>query len=149
MKTIITLLLVFSGLLLFSQCSNPSPESALHGAEIRAQYISALINNDTYMREVMDTMRTKHPDVYMTTVIMVMKNDKAMQAKMMNTLMSMYGSDSSMCNMMMDKTMDICDADQSKCKMMVGSMHSHPKAMKSMQDMGMCNMKEMKMEQKK
>lgn len=51
--------------------------------------------------------------------------------------------------MMMGKTMDMCDMDKEKCKMMMTSMQVHPKGMKDMKNMGMCDMKGMNMEQKK
>jgi hypothetical protein len=57
----------------------------------------------------------------------------------------MCKSDTSMCKMMMGKTMEMCDMDKEKCKMMMTSMQEHPKGMKDMKDMGMCDMKGMDM----
>jgi predicted Zn-ribbon and HTH transcriptional regulator len=135
MKKII--LTLFSVAMLFSltQCNNPTSEKLCSNADTRGKIISELMNNDSYMNEVMDSMRTKHPDVILSTLFVIAKSDKAMQTEMMNNMMSMCSSDSSMCKMMIGKTMDMCDADQSKCSMMMGSMQSRPNVMKAMQSM--------------
>jgi len=143
MKKTTILLFASVGLIFFTQCRNPEPETVSTDAVTRGKTISALMSNDAYMHQVMDSMRTIHPDIVLTTVYMIMKDDKAMQTKMMDGMMTMCKSDSNMCKTMMGKTMDMCDADQSKCKMMTGSMQTHPKAMKTMKGMGMCNMKGM------
>ncbi len=98
------------------------------------------MNNDAYMAEVMDSMKVKHA---MTGGIDSPKDN--MDMDMMGKMMEKCKTDTAMCKMMMDKTMDMCDMDAAKCKMMMGSMKSHPKSMKSMKDMGMCDMKGMKM----
>jgi hypothetical protein len=147
MKKIILALSLFLILLSLTQCNNPGVENNLNNAETRGKYISTLMSNDAYMNEVMDSMRTKHPDVILSSLFVIMKNNKQMQSGMMNQMMDMSKADSSMCRMMMDKTMDMADADQSKCDMMMGSMKSHPNVMKSIQ--GMCGMNGMKMKQMK
>lgn len=150
MKKATILLLSFAALISFTQCNNSTPEQLCSNAASRGKIISSLMNNDGYMKEVMDSMRTKHGDAMLSTVLVNAKNDQAMQMDMMNSMMSMCKSDTAMCKMMMDKTMEMCDMDQSKCNMMMGSMQSHPNVMKSIQ--GMCDMKgmkSMKMEPKK
>lgn len=124
--------------LLFQQCKESENEKTIESAESRAKTISTLVNNDVYMNQVMDSMRTKHSDAMMSS--MTAKGDKE---KMMNNMMEMCKTDSSMCKMMMVKTMDMCETDSSMCKMMMSSMKGHPKVMKSMGEMD--NMKGMKM----
>ena len=145
MKKLTVLLLSVAALFILTQCNNSAPEKLCSNAETRGKIISTLMNSDAYMNEVMDSMRTKHAGVILSNSFIVAKSDKAMQKEMMNNMMSMCKTDTSMCKMMMDNTMEMCDTSKSKCKMMMGSMQSHPKGMKSMQDMGMCDMKGMKM----
>ncbi len=144
MKKIILPLFTFAMLFLLTQCNNPTPDTLCSNVETRGKIISALMNNDVYMNEVIDSMRTKHPDLILSTAFVVVKDNTQMQGNMMDKMTDMCKMDSSMCKMMMSKTMAMCDADQSKCTMMMGSMQSHPNVMKSMQ--GMCDMKGMKME---
>jgi hypothetical protein len=147
MKKLAILLLSVSVLISFTQCSTPSPDKLCSDADTRGKIISELMNNDAYMKEVMDSMKTKHGDAIVSTSCDMMKGDKAMGTKMMNNMMDMCMADTSMCSMMMGKTMDMCDADQGKCNMMMGSMQTHLNVMKSME--GMCDMKDMKMDNKK
>lgn len=147
MKKATILFFAFVGLIFFTQCRNSELGTVSTDAETRGKTISALVNNDSYMHQVMDSMRTIHPDIVLTTVYMIMKDDKAMQTRMMGDMMSMCKTDSAMCNAMMGKTMDMCEADQSKCSMMMGTMQTHPNVMKSMK--GMYDMPGMKMGQDK
>ena len=105
----------------FTQCNNPAPSTNLQKADTRGKTISALMNNDAYMKEVMDSMKTKHGGA--------MSMDMPMDENMMN------------------KMMEKCKSDPAMGKMMMTSMKSHPNVMKSMQ--GMCDMKGMKMDKKK
>ena len=107
-------MLSFAALISFTQCNNSTPEQLCSNAASRGKIISSLMNNDGYMKEVMDSMRTKHGDAMLSTVLVNAKNDQAMQMDMMNSMMSMCKSDTAMCKMMMDKTMEMCDMDQSK-----------------------------------
>ena len=143
MKKIIISLFSLALLFTLTQCNNPTPEKLCSNAETRGKIISELINNNTYMNEVMDSMRSKHPDVILSSLFAIAKDDKAVQTELMNNMMNMCSSDTSMCKMMMDKTMDMCNTDSSKCSMMMGSMKTHPKMMESMK--GMSDMKKMKM----
>ncbi len=147
MKKATIFLLAIAAMISFTQCNNASPEQLCGNAASRGKIISTLMNNGAYMNEVMDSMRTKHGDAMLSTMMTHAKNDPAMQMEMMNNMMSMCNSDTAMCKMMMGKTMEMCDMDPSKCSMMMGSMQSRPNVMKSMQ--GMCDMKGMKMEPKK
>jgi hypothetical protein len=99
------------------------------------------MSNDAYMNEVMDSIRIKHSDAMLSTVLNMAKNDKQMQGNIMDKMTGMCYSDTSMCKMMMDKTMDMCEADQFKCNMMMGSMQSHSKIMKSIHTMKNTKMK--------
>ena len=147
MKKLILTLYSFALLLLLTQCNKATPDTLCSNSETRGKIISTLLNNEAYMNEVMDSMKTKHADVVLATVFVLTKSDKGMQTEMMNNMMSMSDSDTTMCKMMMDKTMAMCDADQSKCKMMMGSAQSKSNVMKSMQ--GMCDMNSMNMKPKK
>ncbi|MEO7991326.1 MAG: hypothetical protein ABI663_17375 [Chryseolinea sp.] len=150
MKTITKIsftILGFAMLILLTQCSKPTPDTLCSNVETRGKIISTLMNNEAYMNEVMDSMKTKHADVVLATVFVLTKGDKGMQTEMVNNMMSMSESDTTMCKMMMDKTMAMCDADQSKCKMMMGSVQSKSNVMKSMQ--GMCDMNSMNIKPKK
>ncbi len=128
MKKLTISLLAVAMIISFTQCSNSSPETLCSNADTRAKIISSLMNNETYMKEVMDSMQAYHGD------------------GMMNGMMSMCSSDSSMCKSMMGKTMEMCDMDKGKCNMMMDCMKEHPKGMQSMKDMGMCDMGGMKMD---
>ena len=143
MKKITMLLCAVVALMSFTQCMSPTPETSLDKADTRGKTISALMNNDVYMKEVMDSMAVKHGGHSMDMA----KGDMKMDENMMNKIMDMCKTDSAMCKKMMDKTMAMCDADSSMCKMMMTSMKSHPNMMKSMQGMG--DMKGMKMDKKK
>ncbi len=147
MKKITITLFAFALLFSLTECNNSRPEKVCTDAGTRGKLISELMNNDVYMKEVMDSMRTKHPDVILNTIFIIAKDDKQMQESMMDKMTEGCKMDSSMCKMMMGKTMDMCDMDKSKCDMMMGSMQSRPNVMKSME--GMCGMKGMKMEKKK
>ena len=142
MKRVKILLLSATTLIFFTQCSSPENGNLPSDAASRGKIISTLMSNDGYMNEVMDSMRTKHPDIILSTAFVVTKSDKAMQEKMADKMTDMCKMDSSMCKMMMGKTMDMCDADQSKCNMMMNMASSRKNVMKSMQ--GMCNMNNMK-----
>lgn len=128
MKKLTIGLLAIAMIITFAQCSNSSPDILCSNADSRSKIISTLMNNEVYMKEVMDSMQANHGD------------------GMMNSMMSMCASDSSMCKSMMGKTMEMCDMDKGKCDMMMGSMKEHPKTMQSMKDMGMCDMGGMKMD---
>ena len=142
MKNVKILLFAVVALMSFTQCENAAPEKSLEKADSRGKTISVLMNNDAYMKEVMDSMKTKHGGG--------MAMDMPMNEDMMNKMMEKCKADPTMCKMMMDKTMAMCDADSSMCKMMMTSMKEHPNMMKSMKGMeGMGDMKGMKMDKKK
>ena len=128
----------------FIQCTKKS-DSEIDNSEKRTIIISQLMDNETYMNEVMVAMKVKHGDAINSTHSDMMKEDKTMGMKMMGNMMVMCKTDTTMCKMMMDKTMEMCDMDKEKCKMMLSSMQAHPKGMMDMKDMGMCNMKGMDM----
>ncbi len=135
MKKLTILLLSVAVLISFTQCNNSTSEKLCSNADTRGKIISAFLNNDAYLNEMMDSMQTKHPDKILSNVFVRAKSDKQMQENMMDKMTNMCKMDSSMCKMMIDKTMDMCEADQSKCSMMMGSMQSRPNVMKSMQGM--------------
>ena len=149
MKNTIILLFSVAALISLTQCHDSTPGNQDEKSGTHGKVISEMMSNDAYMNEVMDSMRTRHPDVIQSSLFVIMKDNNQMQGGMMDKMMDMCKMDTSMCKMMMGKTMEMCDGDQAKCKMMMGSMQSHPKGMKTMQDMGMCDMKGMKMDQKK
>ena len=144
MKKIITIVFAVATIFSFTQCSNNSGNN-ISNADNRAKVITELMDNDAYMQEVMTAMKAKHGDAIASTSCDMMKEDKAMGTKMMGNMMDMCMADAGMCKMMMGKTMDMCDMDKEKCKMMMTSMQEHPKGMKDMKDMGMCDMKGMDM----
>ena len=137
MKNVKILLVAVAALMTFTQCESPAPEKTLEKADSRGKTISVLMNNDAYMKEVMDSMKTRHGGS--------MAMDMPMDEKMMNKMMEMCKKNPAMGKMMMDKTMAMCDADSSMCKMMMTSMKEHPNVMKSMEG----DMKGMKMDKKK
>ena len=137
MKKVKILLFAVAALMSFTQCESPAPEKTLQKADSRGKTISVLMNNDAYMKEVMDSMKTKHGGS--------MAMEMPMDEKMMNKMMEMCKKNPAMGKMMMDKTMAMCDADSSMCKMMMTSMKEHPNVMKSMEG----DMKGMKMDKKK
>ena len=137
MKNVKILLVAVAALMTFTQCESPAPEKTLEKADSRGKTISVLMNNDAYMKEVMDSMKTRHGGS--------MAMDMPMDENMMNKMMEMCKKNPAMGKMMMDKTMAMCDADSSMCKMMMTSMKEHPNVMKSMEG----DMKGMKMDKKK
>ena len=139
MKNLSIFLLSLAALISFTQCNESAANEVANAGE-RGKIISALMNNEAYMKQVMDSMQVKHGAG-------MGKHDMAMNPETMSKCMDMCKTDSSMCKTMMSKCMDMCEADQSKCDMMMRSMHGHPNVMKSME--GMCNMKGMKMDKKK
>lgn len=144
MKNIITIVFALATIFSFTQCSNSS-NNEISNSDNRAKVISELMDNPTYMQEVMTAMKTKHGEAIVSTSCDMMKDDKATCEKMMGSMMDMCKTDTAMCKMMMGKTMDMCDMDKEKCKMMMTTMKEHPKSMKDMKDMGMCDMKGMDM----
>lgn len=132
MKKLIIAILAITGTFLLTQCTTANADNITSNADTRGKVISQLMNNDAYMNEVMDSMKTKHPHM------MDMSGDN-----MMDKMMDMCKADSTMCKKMMGKTMEMCNNDSAKCKMMMNEMKPHPNVMKSMK--GMCDMKGMKM----
>ena len=153
MKNIKIFFCSIAAMICFSQCTSPTSGSFLEQADTRGKTISALMNNDVYMKEVMDSMQAKHGGDM--SHMPMGKGAMPMDDAAMNKMMEMCKTDPAMCKMMMNKTMAMCDADSSMCKMMMTSMQMHPNVMKSMQDMrdmkGMkkTDMKDMKMDKKK
>ena len=139
MKNVKILLFAVVAMMSFTQCNDTASERNLEKADSRGKTISALMNNDAYMKEVMDSMKTKHGGD------MAMSKDMPMNEDIMNKMMEMCKTNPAMGKMMMDKTMAMCDADSSMCKMMMSSMKAHPNVMKAMEG----DMKGMKMDKKK
>lgn len=112
-----TTLMLFCLVMLFTltQCKNNSADTLSSDADIRAKTISALVNNDAYMNQVMDSMRTKHPDAILSAIFIVAKNDKQIQEKLMNNLADMCKMDTSMTKMMSRKTMNMLDDSKLDC----------------------------------
>lgn len=130
MKNLALLLLSVAALILLTQCNQSSPEMMCKNPAMRGKVISTLMNDEAYMKQVMDSMQVKHGAG-------MVKHDMAMTPEMMDKMMAECQVDSSMCKKMMSKMMDMCEADQSKCDMMIGSMYGHPKVMKAMEGMKM------------
>jgi len=149
MKNLSILILSVAAVLSFTQCNNSSADKLCSNVDTRAKIITELMNNDAYMNQVMDSMQTKHADAIVSTTFDMMKMDQATGMQFMNGVMSMCEGDTTMFKMMMGKTMEMCDTDKGKCSMVMGSMKEHPIGMRSMMDMGMCNMEGMNMEQEK
>lgn len=124
MKNIIHVLLSFAMLFTLTQCNNTSPDKITSDADSRAKTISALINNDAYMNQVMDSMRTEHPDVILSDIFIIAKSDRQMQEKMMNKMTEMYKTDTAMTKMLVGKTMNMLDDSKLSCwetgKMLMG-----------------------------
>ena len=135
--------LSFAMLFTLTQCNESMSENHLEKADSRGKTISALMNNDAYMKEVMDSMQTKHGDAMVNSVFGMAKDDKQMQNTMMDKMAGMCKTDTSTFKTMMGKAMDMCDSDPSKRSIMMGTMQSRPNVMKSVEDM-----KGMKMDKK-
>lgn len=142
LKMVLFLFLSIASLALLTQCNNRSPEKFADDAGSRGKVISVLVNNETYMKEVMDSMSTRHPKDIMSMLLVFAKDNRQMQENMMDKMADMCKMDSSMCKMMMGKTMDMADADSSTCNMMMNSMQSRPNVKKAAQK-SMCGMKGM------
>ena len=133
MKKLTILLLLAVVLISLTRCNNTTPENLSRNADTRGKIISEFMNSDAYMNEIMDSMRTRHPDVILSSVFVIAKDNKPMQEGMMDNMNGMCKMDSSTCKMMMGKTMDMCDMDQSSCNMMMGEMQSRPNVKKAAQ----------------
>lgn len=124
MKKITLTLLSFALLFTLTRCNNTSSDALTSNANIRAKTISALVNNKDYMNQLMDSMRTKHPDAILSTIFVMAKNDGEMQEKMMNKMTDICKTDVSMTKMMVGKTMNMLDDSKLDCcetgKMMMG-----------------------------
>lgn len=121
-----TNLILFSFLILITwiQCKNDSTDTLSSNADSRAKIISTLLNNDAYMNQVMDSMRTKHPDAILSTIFILAKNDKHMQEGMMDNMMDMCKVDTTTAKMVVTKTMHMLDDLKLDCcttgRMMIG-----------------------------
>jgi hypothetical protein len=144
-KKILTIVFAVATVFSLTQCGNNSGNE-ISNAEVRAKIISDLMDNENYMKEVMDAMKSKHGDAMVSNSYDMMQADKVSGSKMMGMMMDMCKSDTSMCKMMMGKTMEMCDMDKEKCKMMMTAMNEHPQGMKNMKDLGMCDMDKSKMQ---
>lgn len=144
-KKILTIVFAVATVFSLTQCGNNSGNE-ISNADHRAKIISELMNNENYMKEVMDTMKSKHGEAMVSTSYDLIKDDTATSTKMMSMMMEMCKSDTSMCKMMMGKTMEMCDTDKEKCKMMMTAMHEHPQGMKNLKDLGMCDMDKSRMQ---
>ena len=139
MKQITLSAITFAMLFLLTQCNNPVPEKLCSNADTRGKIISVLMNDNDYINQVMDSMRTKHPNVILSTLFIMVKDDRQMQDALMDNMSGMCKMDSSTCKMMIGKTMDMCDMDQSSCNIMISEMQSRPNVKKAVQK-SMCGM---------
>jgi hypothetical protein len=115
MKKITLILLAFATLVTLTKCNNASSDELSSNADGRAKTISALMNNDAYMNQVMDSMRTKHPDAILSAVFTMAKSDKQMQEMMMNKMTDMCKMDITMTKMVVSKTMKMLDESNFDC----------------------------------
>ena len=124
MKKIKFLLLSVAALMSFTQCNESTSENHLEKADSRGKTISALLNNDAYMKQVIDSMQTKHSDVLLANVFVMAKSDKQMPEMMMDKMTAMCKMDTSMTKMVVTKTMKMLDDSKFDCcttgKMMMG-----------------------------
>ncbi len=120
--------------------SKPTADNYLKYDNQRKDIVKAMVQNQTYMTELMNEMMNN--DSCKQMMMDKMMTDPSMNEMHMNKMMSMCKADSNMCKMMMGKTMEMCDADPSMCKMMMGSMQPYPNVMKSVR--GMSSMDNMK-----
>ncbi|HNT79583.1 MAG TPA: hypothetical protein PKH65_02790 [Bacteroidia bacterium] len=134
MKKTTNLLLGAIILLSLTQCETPVSDVALRNPETRSSLISSLISNEMYMTELMDSMKSMHPEELMSTVYILMQEKPQMGMDMMDNMMEMCQTDSSISKRMMTKTMEMCSSDESKCNMMSDAMMNHQPAMKCMMD---------------
>lgn len=132
MKKMTMLLVSALVMTLFTQCNNSSIDQLVSNGDSRGKIISELVNNDAYMKQVMDSLHAKHGGAMLDMSSEMTRGNKQMGMKMMDNMMEMCKSDTSMFKMMMSKTMKMCEMDEAKCKMMLSSMQEHPKVMKSM-----------------
>lgn len=142
MKKITLSIFAFAMLFTLTQCNNSTSENHGEKSGAHGKDISAMMNNEAYMNEVMDSMRSNHPDIILSAAFSMANNNREMQEGMMDKMTGMCKMDSATCKMMMSKTMDMADADSSACNMMMGSIQSHPNVKKAAQK-SMCGMKGM------
>ena len=128
MKKSKLILFFFLTLATLTQCKNNSGDTLGSDTDTRAKTISALINNDAYMNQVMDSMRTKHPDVILSDIFIIAKSDRQMQEKMMDKMADMCKADTALTKMMVSNTMKMLDDSKLSCcetgKMLMGDKMS-------------------------
>lgn len=92
MKNIFTIIFAVATMFSFTQCSNNSVND-ISNADHRAKVISEMMDDPTYMQEVMTALQTKHGDAMASASYDMMKEDKAMGTKMMGNMMEMCMTD--------------------------------------------------------
>lgn len=118
--------ITFSFLMLFAltKCNNTSPDTLSSNADTRAKTISALINNEAYMIQVMDSMQTKHPDLFLSNIFIMAKSNSHMQEEMIDKITDSCKGDTTLTKMMVGKTMNMLDESNLDCcttgKMLMG-----------------------------
>ncbi len=123
-----------------SKCNEYSAEKTCNDAAQRGKIISVLMNNEKYLKEVIDSMKIKHGGEMTSASFMLMQRDKKVANEMMNNMMKMCRNDSSVCLLMMKHTIKMCDSSRSKCGMMLHCMKESQNTMKMMHEKGMCGM---------
>jgi hypothetical protein len=134
---------------LFTSCQpGTDARQILSNADTRKDIMNTITNDSNMHQEMMTAMMNGKNGMMTADHASMMKMMKD-NPGMLNGLMDMSKMDTAMCKIMMGKTMEMCDMDKSKCSMMMGAMHDHPKGMKTMKDMGMCDKKGMDMSKMK
>lgn len=123
-----------------SKCNEYSAEKTCSDAVQRGKIISVLMNNEKYLKQVIDSMKMKHGGEIASASCALIQRDKKLANEMMNNMMNMCRKDSSMCLLMMKNTIKMCDSSRQKCGMMLHCMKESQSTMKMMQEKGMCGM---------
>jgi len=133
MKKHTTLSILFAATVTFlTSCnSSPSADQYLQNEHHRKGVVQAMVHHQPYMSEMMQEMMNN--DSCKQMMMANIMDDPSMRGMTLDNMMNRSKTDTSMFKTMMGKTMKMCNDDTSKCAMMMGSMHTHPNVMKSMQ----------------
>lgn len=94
--------------------------------------LNTLLEDETYMHQFMDSMKSRHPDVVLSSAFEITDHNKGLQSEMMNQMVAMCYSEPAMSEMMMGMAMSMCDIDKEKCAKMANMMMNHKASMNCM-----------------
>lgn len=93
---------------------------------------NTLLEDENYMLRFMDSMKSRYPEVVLSSAFEITGHNKGLQSEMMNQMVAMCYSEPAMSEMMMGMAMSMCDIDKEKCAKMSNMMMNHKASMTCM-----------------